>query len=129
VRFKALLARVVVGRGQLIAGLRIFSCAAGSIATVPNLSTFDFILEGRDIKMHTVDQLGKRIAKFAQVSSARRAVPSVPDWKQALSILLSVSITVASARTVVRKNSPNQSRRSKRRLPSRARATRQSITR
>jgi hypothetical protein len=72
-----------------------FSCAAGSIAAVLNVSTFDFILEGRDIKMHIVDQLGKRIAKFAQMSSPRRVVSSVPDWKQALSILLSVSITVS----------------------------------
>lgn len=71
-----------------------FSCAAGSIVAVLNVSTFDFILEGGDIKMHIVDQLEKRIAKFAQMSSARRVVSSVPDWKQALSILLSVSITV-----------------------------------
>ena len=44
--------------------------------------------------MHTVDHPGKRIANSACMPSMRRAVVSAPRWKQALSVVLSVSLTI-----------------------------------
>jgi hypothetical protein len=45
--------------------------------------------------MNTVDHRGKRIANSVRVPSMRRAVVSVPQWKQTLSIVLSVSVTIS----------------------------------
>ncbi len=45
--------------------------------------------------MHTVDHPGKRIASSARVPSMRRAVVSALQWKQALSVVLSVSVTIS----------------------------------
>jgi len=45
--------------------------------------------------MHTVDHPGKRIANSARMPSMRRAVVSAPRWKQALSVVLSVSVTIS----------------------------------